>query len=58
MELHGANVVKVTQQGKEAPPELVVPHFDLVVITAGNNEWLNFVKVDSSHRPIMLVESL
>ena len=33
MELHGSDIVQVTQKREQAPPELVAPHLDLIVIT-------------------------
>ena len=32
VKLHGADVVEVPEQREQAPPQLVVPHLDLVVI--------------------------
>jgi len=35
VELHGADVVEVAQEGEEAAVELVVPHLDFVIVTCG-----------------------
>jgi len=51
MELDSANVVHVAQKCEKTAPQLVVPNFDLVVITTGHKEGLSRMKADSSDRP-------
>ena len=58
MKLHGSDVVEVAQEREEAAPELVVPHFNLVIISARDNEWLDFVEVNAANWTVVLVEAL
>jgi hypothetical protein len=48
----------MSQQGKEAPSELVIPHLDLVVVAPGNQQRLCVVKVDASNGPVVLLETV
>ena len=38
MELHGSDVIQVPNEREGAAPELVVPYFNLVVITAADQK--------------------
>lgn len=52
------NVVQVPQQREETPPQLIVPHFDLVVVSAGHKQRLRAVEVNPTHGTIVLVEAI
>ena len=54
MELYGANIVQMSQQSEQASPELVVPHFDFVVITARHDQRLRAMEINTANRSIML----
>lgn len=56
MEHSGSDVVQVTEQGEDAPSLLVVPHFDFVIIAAGNEQRLLIVKTYTPNGPVVLVE--
>ena len=56
MELHRSNVIKMAEQGEQAPALFVVPNFDSVVIAARDEKRLHFVKVDAADRAIVLLE--
>ena len=58
MEEHGSNIVEVAVEGEKTSPGLVGPNFDLVVVASGNEQRLRFVKVDTSHRSVVLLESI
>lgn len=52
------HIVQMAVQREKASPRLVTPHFDLVVITSGNEEGLRLVEVDASDGTIVLFESV
>ncbi len=56
MEHSRPDVVKMTQQCEDAAPLLIIPHFDLVVVSSGDKKRLLFVEVHSSDGPIVLVK--
>ena len=56
MEHSGPDVVKMTQQREDAASLLVIPHFDLIVISSGDKKRLLFVKVHASDGTIVLVK--
>lgn len=58
MEKDGSDVVEMSIECEEAPPGLVRPHLDLVVVTTGNEEGLGLVEVDAADRPIVFFESI
>jgi hypothetical protein len=58
VELDGTDVVEVPEEGEQTAPKLVVPNFDLVVVTPGHNQRLDFVKVHSPNGTVMLIEPL
>lgn len=58
MEENGSNIIKMAVQRKEASSSLVRPDFNLVIIAAGYEEWLCFVKVDTTDWAIVLFESI
>lgn len=45
-------------QCEKTSPGLVIPDFDLVVVTPGDEEGLGRVKVNASNRTIVLFESV
>jgi hypothetical protein len=49
MEFHSPNVVQVPKQGEDASPQLVVPHLDLVIVTARNKQRLRHMEADATH---------
>jgi methyl coenzyme M reductase subunit C-like uncharacterized protein (methanogenesis marker protein 7) len=54
----GPYVVQMTQQSKETFLLLIIPHFDFVIVTAGDEERLVAMEVNPSYRTIMLVKPL
>lgn len=58
MEEDSSNVIEMAIQGKEASSSLVRPDFNLVVIAAGYEEWLCFVKVDAANWAIVFLKSI
>lgn len=51
----GADVIQMAQKGEDAALLFVVPYFDFVIVTAGNEQWLLVVEAYASHWTIMLV---
>ena len=58
MELYGADVVQVAEEGKEASAEFVVPYFDFVVVTARGDEGFEEVEVDSADWAVVFFETI
>jgi hypothetical protein len=58
MEEDSSNVIEMAIQRKEASSSLVRPDLDLVVIAAGYEEWLCFVKVDTADWAIVFLKSI
>lgn len=58
VEENSPDVVQVTVQREQAPPGLVRPDLDLVVVTARDEEGLSVVEVDSSDRTVVLFEPI
>lgn len=58
MEENGSNVIKMAVQRKEASSSLVRPDFNLVIIAARYEEWLCFVKVDTTDWAVVLLKSI
>lgn len=58
MEEYRPNIVQMAIEGEEAPPTLVRPYFDLVVIPPRYEQWLSFVEIDAPDWPIMLLEPI
>jgi hypothetical protein len=58
MKLDGANIIQMTQEGKETTAQFVIPYFDLVVITTGYNERICQVKVDATDGSIVLFKTI
>ena len=52
------NIVQVSVEREEAPPCLVRPHLDLVIITPGHKEWLCFVEINPANRAIVLFKTV
>lgn len=50
VELDWPDVIQVSRQCEQAPPLFVVPHFDFVIVTTRNKQWLCRVEVHTSHR--------
>ena len=47
--LHGTNVVQVSEKGKQATAEFVIPDLDFIVITARHKKRLDLVEVYSAY---------
>lgn len=58
VEENRANIVQMAIEGEEAPPTLVRPDFDLVVIPPRYEQRLSLVEIDTPDWPIMLLESV
>ena len=58
VEEDGADIIKMTVQGKETPPRLIGPDLNLVIVAARDEEGLGFVKVDTPDGTVMLLESI
>ena len=56
VKLHRTDVVKVADQVEETSLELIVPHFDLVVVTSRHKQGLRAVKANTAHRSLVLFE--
>ena len=56
MEHSRPDVVKMAQQREDAAPLLVIPHFDLVIVSSRDKKRLLFVEVHSSDGPVVLVK--
>lgn len=52
------DVVQMSEEGKDALLLLVVPDFDLVIVTAGDKERLILMEGDSSDWTVVLIEFL
>ena len=52
---HCSNVIQVTMQSEETSTLLVVPNFDLVVVTPGDEQRLRGVKCDTSYGTFCVV---
>ena len=49
VELHCTNVVQMPKQCEQAPPQLIVPDLDLVVIATRDKKWLRSVETDAAY---------
>lgn len=58
MEENGADVIEMAVQGKETPSSLIRPDLDLVIITAGDEEGLGLMEIDTSDGTVVLLESI
>lgn len=58
VEEDGADVVEMAIQGEQASSCLIGPYFDLIVVTARNEERLRFMKINAADRSIVLFESI
>ena len=58
VEENGPNVVQVAIEREEAPPGLVAPHLDLVVVASRDEERLGLVEIDTSNRPVVFFETV
>jgi hypothetical protein len=58
VEEHCAHIIQVTVQCEQAPPSLVVPDLNLVIITSGHKQGLGRVEINASDRAIMFFESV
>ena len=58
MEEDGADIVEVSIESEEAPPTLIGPDLDLVVISPRYEQRLRLVKVNPSYRTVVLLESI
>lgn len=56
VEEDGADVVEMAVEGEKAPPRLVGPDLDLVVIASRYEEGLGLVEVDAPDRAVVLLE--
>ena len=48
----------MTEKSKETSTKFVVPYFDFVIVSSGNNQGLNKMKVDSADGSIVFFESV
>ena len=51
MELYCPHIVQMALEGEHAFLDFVVPNFNHVVITAGDEHWLGIMEADSSDGP-------
>ena len=58
MEKDGSNIIKMSIQCEQTAAGLVRPHLNLVVIAARDEEGLSLVKIDTSNRSVVLLESI
>lgn len=58
MELYSANVIQMAEQRKEAAAQLVVPDLDLVVVSAGHQQWFGTVEVDAADGAVVLLKAV
>jgi hypothetical protein len=58
VEENGTDVIEMTVQREETAPCLVGPDLDLVIITAGDEERLGLVKVDTPDGTVMFLEPI
>jgi hypothetical protein len=58
VEKNGSDVVEMAVQGEEAATCLVGPDLDLIVVSAGDEERLRLMKVDSANRAVMFLKSV
>lgn len=58
MELGRAHIVQVAEQGEDATTLLVIPHLDLEIVSAGNEQGLLAVEGDAPHWSIVFIELL
>lgn len=58
MEFHRPDVIQVPQQREEASPELVIPHLDLVIVAAGDDEGFVEVKIHAADGAVVFFESV
>jgi hypothetical protein len=58
MELDRSDVIQVTEEREKTAAELVVPDFDFVIVTAGDDEWFKKVKVDPADWPFVFFEAV
>ena len=47
--LHGTNVIKMPEEREHAAPKLVVPHFDLLIVSTGVEECLGSMEVHTAN---------
>jgi hypothetical protein len=52
------NIVQMSCQGKQTPLRVVIPNFDLIIVTTGYEHRLSLVKVDTANGAIMFLESI
>jgi hypothetical protein len=53
VEEDSAHVIEVTVQREQAPPRLVGPYLNLVIVSTRNEDGLRFMEIDASYWPIM-----
>lgn len=58
MELHGTDIVEMSEKGKQATALFIIPNLDFVIITAGNEQGLGRMEANSSDRTVVLVKAI
>ncbi len=58
VELDGADVIQMTEEGEEAPAELVVPDFDFVIVSSCGYEWFGEVEVDAADGTVVFFKTV
>lgn len=58
MELDGANIIQMAQQGKETASQLVIPNLDFVIVATTDNEGFVQMKVHAADGAIVFFEAI
>ena len=53
-----SNIIQMSIESEQAPPALIRPDFDLVVVSPRYEQWLGLVEIYASDRPVMLLEAI
>ena len=56
MKEDGADIVQMAIERKEAPPALIRPHFDFIIVSSRHEQWLCLVEINPSYGAIVLFE--
>lgn len=58
MEENRSHIIQVAIQCEQAPPGLVVPNLDLVIVTSGHKQGLGWVEVNTANWTIVFFKSV
>ncbi|MFS7952063.1 hypothetical protein Hanom_Chr07g00602521 [Helianthus anomalus] len=58
VKLNRPNIIKVAKQRKQTPMQLVIPYFDLVIISCINKQRLRLMKMHATNRTVMFVKPI